>query len=72
VQLTQESNLNQQEELPELGDKPETIRDKAKRLDDLLKEAAMTKAGRAAPKSSGEPSFDLNEITKELQRRKGK
>lgn len=57
---------------PELGDKPETIRDKAVRLDRLLKEAAMTKAGRAAPKSSGEPSFDLNEITKELQRRKGK
>jgi hypothetical protein len=57
---------------PELGDKPETIRDKAKRLDDLLKEAAMTKAGRAAPKNTGEPAFDLNAITKELERRKGK
>jgi hypothetical protein len=57
---------------PELGDKPATIRDKAKRLDDLLKEAAMTKAGRAAPKNTGEPAFDLNAITKELERRKGK
>jgi hypothetical protein len=57
---------------PELGDKPETIRDKAVRLDRLLKEAAMTKAGRAAPKNTGEPAFDLNAITKELERRRGK
>jgi hypothetical protein len=57
---------------PELGDKPATIRDKAKRLDDLLKEAAMKKAGRAAPKGVSEPAFDLNAITKELERRKGK
>jgi hypothetical protein len=56
---------------PQLGDKDGTIRDKAVRLDKLLKEAAMTKAGRSAPKNTGEPAFDLNEITKELQRRKG-
>jgi hypothetical protein len=61
---------------PELGDKPATIRDKAKRLDDLLKEAAMTKAGRAAPKGVGEPAFTPNDISnaaqQELDRRKGK
>jgi len=57
---------------PELGDKPGTIKDKAVRLDKLLREAATTKAGRAAPKNTSEPSFDLNEITKELERRRGK
>lgn len=61
---------------PELGDKPATIRDKAKRLDDLLKEAAMTKAGRSAPKSVTEPAFTPNDISnaaqQELDRRKGK
>lgn len=59
---------------PELGDKPATIRDKAKRLDDLLKEAAMTKAGRAAPgplSSSTTPmNIDLNAVNKELENRK--
>ena len=61
---------------PELGDKPATIRDKAKRLDDLLKEAAMTKAGRAAPKDVSAPAFTPNDISnaaqQELDRRKGK
>jgi hypothetical protein len=59
---------------PELGDKPETIRDKAKRLDQLLKDAAMTKAGRAAPSLSSDvaPAFDANAIQMELDRRKGK
>jgi len=60
---------------PELGDKPATIRDKAKRLDDLLKEAAMTKAGRAAPKDISAPAFTPNDISnaaqQELDRRKG-
>lgn len=60
---------------PELGDKPATIRDKAKRLDDLLKEAAMTKAGRAAPKDVSAPAFTPNDISnaaqQELDRRKG-
>jgi hypothetical protein len=59
---------------PELGDKPATIRDKAKRLDDLLKQAAMTKAGRAAPaplSSSTTPmNIDLNAVNKELENRK--
>ena len=59
---------------PELGDKPETIRDKAQRLDQLLKDAAMTKAGRAAPAmpSGVTPAFDVNAIQQELDRRKGK
>lgn len=57
---------------PALGDKPETIRDKANRLDKLLKEAAMTKAGRAAP-SGVAPAFDIDAITRELEsRKKGK
>jgi hypothetical protein len=59
---------------PTLGDKPENIRDKAKRLDLLLKDAAMTKAGRSAPSMSSEftPMFDMNAIEAELNRRKGK
>lgn len=56
---------------PQLGDKQKTIEDKAKRLQQLL-QAAQIKAGRAAPKNTGEPAFDLNSITKELERRKGK
>lgn len=57
---------------PALGDKPENIRDKANRLDKLLKEAAMTKAGRAAP-SGVAPAFDIDAITRELEsRKKGK
>ena len=59
---------------PELGDKPATIRDKAKRLDDLLKEAAMTKAGRAAPaplpSGSSLMNIDTNAIIQELEKRK--
>jgi hypothetical protein len=59
---------------PTLGDKPKNIRDKAQRLDQLLKEAAMTKAGRSAPALSGnvQPVFDANAIQMELDRRKGK
>ena len=59
---------------PELGDKPATIRDKAKRLDDLLKRAAMTKAGRAAPaplpSGSSLMNIDTNAIIQELEKRK--
>lgn len=59
---------------PSLGDKPQTIKDKAVRLDKLLKEAAMTKAGRAAPaplSSSTTPmNIDLNAINQELENRK--
>jgi hypothetical protein len=59
---------------PTLGDKPATVRDKANRLDQLLKEAAMTKAGRSAP-SLNAPAFsatDLqNAVDAELKRRKG-
>lgn len=55
---------------PQLGDKPATIQDKAKRLQNLL-EAARIKAGRAAPAST--PPLDVNEaINQELNRRKGK
>ena len=56
---------------PTLGDKPATVRDKAVRLDQLLKDAAMTKAGRAAPTlDEGTPVFDINAINQELERRK--
>lgn len=59
---------------PALGDKPATVRDKAVRLDQLLKDAAMTKAGRAAPTlDEGTPVFDINAINRELEsRKKGK
>jgi hypothetical protein len=60
---------------PQLGDKPGTIRDKATRLDKLLKEAAMVKAGRSAPgmpSGTNAPAFDANAIQMELDRRKGK
>lgn len=60
---------------PTLGDKPATIRDKANRLDQLLRDAAITKSGRAAP-SLDAPAFsatDLqNAVNAELERRKGK
>jgi hypothetical protein len=59
---------------PTLGDKPATIKDKAVRLDKLLKEAAMTKAGRAAPAplpSGGSlMNIDTNAIIQELEKRK--
>jgi hypothetical protein len=60
---------------PQLGDKPGTIRDKAARLDKLLKEAAMVKAGRSAPNmpsGMNAPAFDANAIHMELDSRKGK
>lgn len=60
---------------PVLGDKPKTVRDKANRLDQLLRDAAMTKAGRSAP-SLDTPAFsntDLqNAVDAELKRRKDK
>lgn len=60
---------------PVLGDKPKTVRDKANRLDQLLKEAAMTKAGRSAP-SLNAPAFSptdiQNAVDAELKRRKAK
>jgi hypothetical protein len=44
---------------PQLGDKPKTIEDKAKRLEGLL-EAAYKKAGRAAPKEAQpQPSMTM-------------
>ena len=58
---------------PSLGDKPATIKDKAVRLDKLLKEAAMTKAGRAAPApaaTNAPVTFDINAINQELENRK--
>jgi hypothetical protein len=59
---------------PSLGDKPQTIKDKAVRLDKLLKDAAMTKAGRAAPaplpNGSSLMNIDTNAITQELEKRK--
>jgi hypothetical protein len=59
---------------PTLGDKPQTIKDKAVRLDKLLKEAAMTKAGRAAPaplpSGSSLMNIDTNAIIQELEKRK--
>lgn len=58
---------------PQLGDKPETIKDKQQRLQSLL-DSAMIKSGRAAPtiKNQSIQDFDLNAIEQELQRRKGK
>jgi len=58
---------------PALGDKAATIKDKAVRLDKLLKEAAMTKAGRAAPApaaTNAPVTFDINAINQELENRK--
>jgi hypothetical protein len=59
---------------PSLGDKPQTVKDKAVRLDKLLKEAAMTKAGRAAPaplpSGSSLMNIDTNAIIQELEKRK--
>jgi hypothetical protein len=59
---------------PQLGDKPGTIRDKAVRLDKLLRDAAMVKAGRAAPAplpSGGSlMNIDTNAIIQELENRK--
>jgi hypothetical protein len=59
---------------PQLGDKPGTIRDKAVRLDKLLRDAAMVKAGRAAPAplpSGGSlMNIDTNAIIQELEKRK--
>ena len=58
---------------PVLGDKPATVRDKATRLDQLLRDAAITKAGRSAP-SLNTPAFsdtDLKTaVDAELKRRK--
>lgn len=55
---------------PQLGDKPATIADKAKRLKNML-DSAMIKAGRAAPASI--PELDLDAaVQRELDRRKGK
>ena len=60
---------------PTLGDKPANVMDKANRLDQLLRDAAMTKAGRSAP-SLNAPAFsatDLqNAVDAELKRRKAK
>ena len=64
---------NQRQSLfPQLGDKPETIKDKAVRLNQLLNEAAMVKAGRAAPRAI--INNDINQTIKdavqqELERR---
>jgi len=59
---------------PQLGDKPGTIRDKAVRLDKLLRDAAMVKAGRAAPSplqsGSSLMNIDTNAIIQELEKRK--
>ena len=55
---------------PQLGNKPATIADKAKRLKNLL-DAAMIKSGRAAPATI--PQLDLDAaVQQELERRKGK
>jgi hypothetical protein len=62
-----ELETQRQSLFPQLGDKPANIRDKAVRLNKLLKEAAMVKAGRAAPSSATE----ADEVLLELERRKG-
>lgn len=55
---------------PQLGDKPATVADKAKRLKNML-DSAMIKAGRAAPATI--PQLDLDAaVQQELERRKGK
>lgn len=55
---------------PQLGNKPATIADKAKRLKNLL-DAAMIKSGRAAPATI--PQLDLDAaVQQELERRKDK
>ena len=55
---------------PQLGDKPATVTDKAKRLKNML-DSAMIKAGRAAPTTI--PQLDLDAaVQQELERRKGK
>ena len=54
---------------PRLGDKPATIADKAKRLENMLN-SAMIKSGRAAPTATQQT--DLDAVLKELDRRKGK
>lgn len=55
---------------PQLGDKPATVADKAKRLKNML-DSAMIKAGRAAPTTI--PQLDLDAaVQQELERRKGK
>lgn len=55
---------------PQLGDKPATIADKAKRLKNML-DSAMIKAGRAAPNAI--PQLDIDAaVQRELDRRKGK
>jgi hypothetical protein len=55
---------------PQLGDKPATVADKAKRLKNML-DSAMIKAGRAAPNTI--PQLDLDAaVQQELERRKGK
>jgi hypothetical protein len=55
---------------PQLGDKPATVADKAKRLKNML-DSAMIKAGRAAPSTI--PQLDLDAaVQQELERRKGK
>jgi hypothetical protein len=71
---TKEEIENQRAALfPQLGDKPETIRDKAVRLNSLLGQAKI-KAGRAAPaplQSGSAPiTFDINAINQELENRK--
>jgi hypothetical protein len=71
---TKEEIENQRMALfPQLGDKPETIRDKAVRLNSLLGQARI-KAGRAAPSelpSQNAPvTFDINAINQELENRK--
>jgi hypothetical protein len=71
---TKEEIENQRMALfPQLGDKPETIRDKAVRLNNLLGQARI-KAGRAAPSelpSQNAPfNFDMNAINQELENRK--
>lgn len=69
---TKEEIENQRMALfPQLGDKPETIRDKAVRLNSLLGQARI-KAGRAAPAplSDAPVNFDMNAVTRELEKRK--
>lgn len=58
---------------PQLGDKPGTVKDKQNRLKSLI-DSAMIKSGRAAPAapSGVAPAFDIDAITRELDRRKGK
>lgn len=59
---------------PQINDKPETVKDKAARLQNVI-DAAKIKAGRAAPQGGATGDFgapDMSAIDAEIARRRGK